>query len=75
MTCRSDRYGWWRLPPNRLAWISLFALAGAQWIAVSWAPLAGLLHTSPLRGADWLLIFVAVLWPVLILETTKGRSR
>jgi Ca2+-transporting ATPase len=53
MNCRSERYGWWRLPPNRLVWLSLVTLGAVQWMAVSWAPLAGLLHTAPLPGTDW----------------------
>jgi len=73
MNCRSERHGWWRLPPNGLAWLSLFTLAGVQWIAVSWAPLARLLHTSPLLGTDWLLMTAAVLWPVLLMEVIKAR--
>jgi Ca2+-transporting ATPase len=73
MNCRSERHGWWRLPPNRLVWLSLLTLAGVQWAAVSWGPLAGLLHTSPLSGPDWLLMTAAVLWPVVLLELIKAR--
>jgi Ca2+-transporting ATPase len=75
MNCRSDRLGWWRLPANPLSWISLAALAGIQWAAVSWAPLAGLLAAAPLSGIDWLVVTAAVLWPVLALEGIKARSR
>jgi P-type Ca2+ transporter type 2C len=75
MHCRSERYGWWRLSPNRLMWLAVVALAGVQWLATSWAPLVGLLHTTPLRGADWVSIVVAVLWPVLLLEANKWRYR
>jgi Ca2+-transporting ATPase len=73
MNCRSDRYGWWRLPPNRLVWLSLATLVATQWVAVSWVPLASLLHTTPLPGSDWLLITAAVLWPVLLMEVVKAR--
>ena len=73
MNCRSDRLGWWRLPPNPLIWASLVALFALQWIAVSWRPLAWLLGTVPLEGADWLAISIAVLWPVLFLEFLKRR--
>jgi Ca2+-transporting ATPase len=73
MSCRSERHGWWRLPPNGLAWLSLVTLAGVQWIAVSWTPLAHILHTAPLAAADWLLMTAAVLWPVLLMEAIKAR--
>jgi Ca2+-transporting ATPase len=75
LACRSETHGWWRLPPNRLAWAALGVLAGVQWLAVSWPPLAALLHTAPLSGADWLLLTAAVLWPVALLEATKALGR
>jgi Ca2+-transporting ATPase len=76
MNCRSDRLGWWRLPPNRLVWMALGALVGAQWVATSWAPLARLLGTIPLSAGDWTALTIAVLWPVLLMEILKGwRSR
>jgi Ca2+-transporting ATPase len=75
MNCRSERVGWWRLPRNALVWASLVALVVAQWCATSWPPLARLLGTGPLLGADWIVVAVAVCWPVLILEAIKGRRR
>src|SRR3990172_7578080 len=72
MRCRSDRLGWWRLPPNRLPWASLAALVGLQVLATSWRPLARLLGTVPLAGSDWLVLSAAVLWPVLLMEILKG---
>ncbi|MBI3455303.1 MAG: cation-transporting P-type ATPase [Candidatus Rokubacteria bacterium] len=75
MNCHSERLGWWRLPSNGLVWLSLVALAGVQWLAVSWPPLAGLLRTTPLSGADWLLLTIAVIWPMLLLEAMKSRGR
>ena len=42
MNCRSDRLGWWRLPTNRLTWVSLVTLVCAQWVATSWSALAEL---------------------------------
>jgi hypothetical protein len=71
MNCRSDRLGWWRLPPNPLVWVSLATLVAAQWVATTWSPLAGLLGAVPLAAADWLAVFVAVLWPVVLLEGAK----
>lgn len=71
MHCRSERLGWWRLPPNRLVWASLGTLTGLQWLAVSWPPLARLLGTVPLSAGDWLVMAVAVLWPVGLLELVK----
>jgi Ca2+-transporting ATPase len=75
MNCRSDRVGWWRLPPNWLTWVSLAALAGAQWLSVSWAPLSRLLRTVPLSAVDWVALTGAVLWPVLVLEAWKAIRR
>ena len=43
----------------------LVALAGLQWLTVSWGPLQALLGTVPLSGGDWLAVVCAVLWPVL----------
>jgi Ca2+-transporting ATPase len=75
MHCRSERVGWWRLPRNLLIWASLVVLVAAQWCATSWSPLAGLLGTGPLSIVDWIVVAVAVCWPVLILELGKDRAR
>ncbi len=72
MNCRSDRVGWWRLSANWLTWGSLLALAGLQWLTVSWGPLQALLGTVPLSGGDWLAVVCAVLWPVLLMEVGKS---
>jgi Ca2+-transporting ATPase len=71
MSCRSDRLGWWRLPPNRLSWLAIGALVGLQWMTVSVPPLSRLLGTTSLDGGDWLILLVAVLWPVVVLEGAK----
>jgi Ca2+-transporting ATPase len=71
MHCRSERLPVWRLPPNPLVGLSLVALAGVQWIAVSWPPLARLLGTVPLSPADWLLVLAASAWPIGVLEAVK----
>jgi Ca2+-transporting ATPase len=71
INCRSDRVGWWRLPSNGLAWAALAVLAGVQWAAVSWAPLARLLGTVSLSATDWSLLTLWVAWPVLLLEALK----
>jgi hypothetical protein len=34
---------------------------------------AHLLRVAPLSAADWLLMAVAVLWPVLLMEAIKAR--
>jgi Ca2+-transporting ATPase len=72
MTCRSERLGWWRLPPNHFVWMSLLALMGIQWGSVAAAPLARLLGTVPLSGGDWLVLAAGILWPVLLMEGVKG---
>jgi Ca2+-transporting ATPase len=69
--CRSPRRPWWRLPPNPLVWAALGALVAVQWGAVSWPPLAGLLGSAPLGAADWLVVAVAITWPVVLLEWLK----
>jgi Ca2+-transporting ATPase len=72
INCRSDRVGWWWLPPNRLAWAALLALAGVQWAAVSWTPLARLLGTVSLSAADWGVVALWVFGPILVLEVLKA---
>ncbi len=72
MHCRSDRLRWWRLPPNRLVWVSILVLVVVQWLATSWLPLARLLGAVPLAVTDWLVLVAAILWPVLLLELLKG---
>jgi Ca2+-transporting ATPase len=74
--CRSDRVGWWRLPPNALIWVAALTLGLVQWGAITWAPLAGILGAEPLPPVDWLVAAAAVTWPVVLLEIIKGwRSR
>ena len=45
----------------------------AHLLTVSVPPLARLLGTAPLDGGDWLILLVAVLWPVAALEVAKVR--
>jgi Ca2+-transporting ATPase len=76
MNCRSERLGWWRLPPNALSWIALATLWGVQWTAVSWTPLMRLLGTVSLSAGDWVLVTLWSLCPVLLLELFKAiRAR
>jgi P-type Ca2+ transporter type 2C len=75
MHCRSAHVAVWRLASNRLLAVSLVALSLIQWAAVSWQPLAALLGTVPLSGADWLVSAVGILCPVLVLEILKTRQR
>jgi Ca2+-transporting ATPase len=75
MSCRSERLGWWRLPPNPWMPISLAALVLLQWLAAEWSPLAGLLGTRPLRGIEWLVVAAGVAWPVALLEGLKAWGR
>jgi len=45
-------------------------------MTVSVPPLSRLLGTVPLAGGDWLILLVAVLWPVMALEVAKAwRAR
>jgi Ca2+-transporting ATPase len=73
--CRSERVGWWRLPPNALSWLALVVLIGLQYLTVAAPPLSRLLGTAPLDRADWLILIVGVLWPVTVLELVKTRPR
>lgn len=68
---------WCRIRLNTLSWLALAVLIGLQWLTVSAPPLAGLLGTTPLGPADWLILAVGVLWPVTLLElgTILGRAR
>jgi Ca2+-transporting ATPase len=75
INCRSDRLGWWDLPPNALSWLALIAIIGLQWMTVSVAPLAQLLGTVPLDGGDWLILAIGILWPVSVMELVKVWSR
>jgi P-type Ca2+ transporter type 2C len=74
MNCRSERVGWWRLPPNALAWVALAALWGIQWAAVSWPPLAHLLGTVSLSAGDWGVVTLWILCPVAVLEVLKAAQ-
>jgi Ca2+-transporting ATPase len=75
MSCRSEREHWWRLPANPWILLSLVALLGLQWLAIEWGPLARLLGSRPLTGADWLVLGIGVLWPVAALEGAKAWGR
>jgi len=75
MSCRSSRLSWWQLPPNPWVPLSLIALLALQWMAVEREPLARLLGTTPLSGADWLVLALGVLWPVAVLEALKAWGR
>ena len=61
-----------RLPGARIGWLSnpflLLALSvtlGAQILAVYWAPLQIILHTAPMGGDEWTLVFGFAV-PILI---------
>ena len=75
MSCRSERFNWWQLRPNPWIPLSLLALFALQWLAIEWGPLARLLGTRPLAGADWLVLAAGVLWPVALLEAFKAWGR
>jgi Ca2+-transporting ATPase len=74
MNCRSERFGWWRLPANPLTWFALLTLVGLQWLSVSLLPLARFLGIVPLGAEDLVVLLVGVLWPVVTMEIAK-RSR
>jgi Ca2+-transporting ATPase len=75
MSCRSERLNWWQLRRNPWIPLSLLALFVLQWLAIEWGPLARLLGTRPLTGADWLVLASGVLWPVALLEAIKAWGR
>ena len=72
INCRSERGGWWRLPPNGFTWAALLALVGIQWLSISLPSLARLLGTVPLATGDWVVLAVGVLWPVVVMEVHKN---
>jgi len=53
--------------------VRLAVLFGLQWLTVSAPPLARLLGTASLGAADWTIVLVGVLWPVLAMEMGKLR--
>ena len=71
LNCRSQSTVWWRLPPNRLIWLSVVALAVVQWLAIAPTPLARILHTAPLSGVDWLVAAACAVWPVAVMQFAK----
>jgi Ca2+-transporting ATPase len=71
LNCRSTRVAWWRLPPNRLIWISLIVLAAVQWVAIAPTPLARVLQTAPLSPLDWLVATGCALWPATAMQLWK----
>jgi Ca2+-transporting ATPase len=75
MNCRSERLNWWQLRPNPWIPLSLVTLFALQWLTITWGPLARLLGTKPLTGADWLVLALGVLWPVALLEAVKAWGR
>jgi Ca2+-transporting ATPase len=75
LSCRSERLNWWRLRPNWWIPFSLIALLAVQWLTIELGPLARLLGTAPLTGADWLVVAVGALWPVAVIEARKGWGR
>jgi Ca2+-transporting ATPase len=75
MSCRSERFNWWQLRPNPWVPLSLLALFALQWLAIEWGPLAHLLGTRPLTGANRLVLVLGVLWPVVLLEAIKAWGR
>jgi Ca2+-transporting ATPase len=72
MNCRSQYFGWWRLPSNPLIWVALVTLIVLQWLSISLPALSRLLGTVPLGPADWLVLAIGVLWPVVGMEIVKG---
>jgi hypothetical protein len=42
-----------------------------QWLAVSWTPLVSLLRSHALSAGDWVLVALAVAWPMMVLEGLK----
>jgi Ca2+-transporting ATPase len=75
LNCRSERLNWWQLRPNWWVPLSLLVLLGAQWLTLEPGPLARLLGTVPLTGADWLVMAVGVLWPATVMEARKAWAR
>jgi hypothetical protein len=52
--------------------MSLIVLVALQWAAVGYLPMNRLLSTVPLALSDWVVVSVAVLWPVALMEAAKA---
>jgi magnesium-transporting ATPase (P-type) len=71
LNCRSAHVVWWRLPPNRLIWLSVVVLAALQWAAIAPTPLARILQTAPLSVLDWLVATACAVWPAAAMQLAK----
>lgn len=60
---------------NPYIFVATFVVIGLQLLAVYFAPLAQILDTVPPKGADFIVIAVSVLLPILIVESVKIYGR
>lgn len=60
---------------NPYIWMAAGSMIALQLLAVYFTPLARVLHVAPPNGADWGVIVIAAVVPILIVEVTKAFAR
>jgi P-type Ca2+ transporter type 2C len=60
---------------NPYIWMAAGSMIGLQLLAVYFTPLARVLHVVPPNGADWTMIAIAAVVPIVIVELTKAFAR
>jgi Ca2+-transporting ATPase len=60
---------------NPFIWIAAFIVISLQLLAVTFAPLVRVLGTVRPSGADWFVIVLCSITPILIVESTKAFAR
>ena len=60
---------------NRFIWIATVIVVALQLLAVFFSPLSRILGTERPTGADWLVISICTILPILIVDATKLISR
>lgn len=60
---------------NPYIWMAAGSMIGLQLLAVYFTPLARVLDVVPPNGADWAVIAIAAVVPIVIVEVTKAFAR
>ncbi len=60
---------------NPYIWMAAGSMIGLQLLAVYFTPLARVLDVVPPNGADWAIIAIAAVVPIVIVEVTKVFAR
>jgi Ca2+-transporting ATPase len=74
--CRSQtRSAFEGLFTNPFVWMAAGSMIGLQLLAVYFTPLALVLDVVPPNGADWAVIAITAVVPIVIVEVTKAFAR